>query len=152
MKLSVMEASVMAGSLGDIFWDLAPWMTYAAGNDLGCNIYVANNTAAAKEYALMARLTRGTTVISDEAIPVYGFAWFSRDYAVREGMVVYFKDLVQAQTNPRVADKPLMVKAIKVAGDARVDVVITNADAAMLHSASENLSMLQKCRVIILVD
>jgi 5S rRNA maturation endonuclease (ribonuclease M5) len=45
-----------------------------------------------------------------------------------------------------------MVKALKVAGDARVDMVITNADAAMLHNASENLSMLQKCRVIILVD
>jgi len=91
-------------------------------------------------------------ILNEDGKEVYGFAWISRDYAVREGMVVYFKDLVQAQTNPRVADKPLMVKAIKVAGDARVDVVITNADAAMLHSASENRSILQKCRVIILVD
>jgi hypothetical protein len=45
-----------------------------------------------------------------------------------------------------------MVKAIKASGDARVDTVISNADAAALQSASQNLSMLEKCRVIILVD
>ena len=91
-------------------------------------------------------------ILNEDGKEVYGSAWISRDYAVREGMVGYLKDPVQAQTNPRVTDKPLMAKALKVAGDARVDMVITNADAAMLHSASENLSMLQKCRVIILVD
>jgi hypothetical protein len=91
-------------------------------------------------------------ILNEDGKEVYGSAWINRDYAVREGMVGYLKDPVQAQTNPRVADKPLMVKALKVAGDARVDVVITNADAAMLHNAAENLSMLQKCRVIILVD
>ena len=91
-------------------------------------------------------------ILNEDGKEVYGSAWINRDYAVREGMVGYLKDPVQAQTNPRVTDKPLMVKALKVAGDARVDMVITNADAAMLQSASENLSMLQKCRVIILVD
>lgn len=91
-------------------------------------------------------------ILNEDGKEVYGSAWISRDYAVREGMVGYLKDPVQAQTNPRVTDKPLLVKALKVSGDARVDMVITNADAAMLHSASENLSMLQKCRVIILVD
>ncbi len=91
-------------------------------------------------------------ILNEDGKEVYGSAWASRDYAVREGMVGYLKDPVQAQANPRVTDKPLMVKAIKAAGDARVDTVITNADAAMLHSASENLGMLQKCRVIILVD
>jgi hypothetical protein len=91
-------------------------------------------------------------ILNEDGKEVYGSAWINRDYAVREGMVGYLKDPVQAQTNPRVTDKPLMVKALKVAGDARVDMVITNADALMLHNASENLNMLQKCRVIILVD
>jgi hypothetical protein len=91
-------------------------------------------------------------ILNEDGKEVYGSAWISRDYAVREGMVGYLKDPVTAQTNPRVTNKPLMVKALKVSGDARVDTVITNADAAMLQGASENLSMLQKCRVIILVD
>ncbi|MGC1455134.1 MAG: hypothetical protein WA946_08115 [Nitrospirota bacterium] len=91
-------------------------------------------------------------ILNEDGKEIYCSSCISRDYAVREGMVSYFKDPVQAQTNPRVADKPLMVKAIKLAGDNRVDTVISNTDAAILHSASENLSMLQKCRVIILVD
>jgi hypothetical protein len=91
-------------------------------------------------------------IVNEDGKEVYGSAWINRDYAVREGMVGYLKDPAAAQANPRVTDKPLMVKALKVSGDARVDVVISNADAAMLQSASQNLSMLEKCRVIILVD
>lgn len=68
--------SVMSGSLGDIFWDLPPWITYAPGFDLGCSIYVANPTALEKEYALMARLYRGETLVSEESVPVFGYAWF----------------------------------------------------------------------------
>lgn len=73
------DISVMSGSPGDIFWDLPPWMTYTPGFDLGCNIYVANSTATPKEYALIARLSRETTVISEESVPVFGFAWFTVD-------------------------------------------------------------------------
>ena len=79
MKFDVMQVSVMSGSLGDIFWDLAPWIVYTPGYDLGCNIYVANPTDTAKEYALMARLSRGATVVSEEALPVFGYTWFKVD-------------------------------------------------------------------------
>ena len=76
MKFEAMQVTVMAGKLGDIFWDLAPYIVYAPGYDIGCNIYVANPTDSAKEYALMARLSRNTTLISEEALPVYGYTWF----------------------------------------------------------------------------
>lgn len=91
-------------------------------------------------------------VLNEDGKEVYGSSWINRDYAVREGMVGYMKDPAAAQADPRVADKPMMIKAVRVSGDARVDTVISNADAVMLQSASQNLSMLQKCRVIILVD
>jgi hypothetical protein len=91
-------------------------------------------------------------ILNEDGKEVYGSAWINRDFAVREGMVGYLKDPAAAQANPRVADRPLMVKALKVAGSGRVDLVISNADAASLQSASQNLSMLEKCRVIILVD
>jgi hypothetical protein len=70
------QVSVMSGSVGDIFWDLPPWITYTPGFDLGCSIYVANPTGVEKEYALMARLSRESTIISEEALPVFGYAWF----------------------------------------------------------------------------
>lgn len=66
----------MAGKLGDIFWDLATSILYSPGFDIGCTIYVANPTNTEKEYALMARLSRDTTRISEEALPVYGYTWF----------------------------------------------------------------------------
>lgn len=91
-------------------------------------------------------------VMNEDGKEVYGSAWINRDWAVREGMAGYLKDPLQAQQNPRVTDKPLLVKAIKASGDARVDIVISNADAAMIHGATQNLSFLEKCKVIILVD
>jgi len=68
--------NVMSGTLGDIFWDLAPWITYEPGYDLGCSIYVANPGDAEKEYTLMARLSREGAVISEEVLPVFGYTWF----------------------------------------------------------------------------
>ncbi|MHB8845089.1 MAG: LPP20 family lipoprotein [Nitrospirota bacterium] len=91
-------------------------------------------------------------VLNEDGKEVYGSAWINRDWAVREGMAGYLRDPLQAQQNPRVTDKPLTVKAIKATGDARVDVVISNADASMIHGAAQNLSFLEKCKVIILVD
>ncbi len=91
-------------------------------------------------------------ILSEDGREVYGSARVNRDWAVREGMVGYLKDPSSAQTNPRVTDKPLLVKAIKVSGDGRVDMVISNADAAALQNVTQNLSMLEKCRVIVLVD
>ena len=72
-----MTVNVMSGTLGDIFWDLPSWIVYVAGFDMGCTIKVANNTDTDKEYALMARLTRETTVISEEVMPVFGYSWFT---------------------------------------------------------------------------
>ena len=88
MTFSVMQVSVMSGALGDIFWDLAPLIAYTPGFDIGCNIFVANPTSTAKEYALMARLSRGATVVSEEALPVFGYTWFKvepGDFAILRG-------------------------------------------------------------------
>ena len=43
---------------------------------MGCNIYVANPTDTAKEYALMARLVTNGQTLSEEALPVFGYTWF----------------------------------------------------------------------------
>lgn len=76
MKFGVMQISVMAGKLGDVFWDLAPSISYTPGYDIGCSIYVANTTTEKHEYALMAQLAREGAVLSEEALPVFGYTWF----------------------------------------------------------------------------
>jgi hypothetical protein len=61
---------------GDVFWDLPPWISYIAGTDLGFSLYVATPTDTAKEYALISNLSQDSTVLSEESIKVFGYAWF----------------------------------------------------------------------------
>jgi hypothetical protein len=51
-----------------------------------------------------------------------------------------------------VTDRPVTIKALRTAGAAKCDMVISDSDAAKLTSAAENLSFLQKCRVMVVLD
>ncbi len=66
----------MADRLGDIFWDLGPVVAYSPGYDLGCSVYVANCTQGKREYALISQLKRGEQLVLEEAVRVFGYAWF----------------------------------------------------------------------------
>ncbi len=67
----------LSSELGDIFWNLAPYVTYIAGAEIGVTIFVANPSDADKEYTLLARLhdPYGQLVL-EESIPIFGYAWF----------------------------------------------------------------------------
>ena len=91
-------------------------------------------------------------ILDENGKEIYGSAMVDREYAVQQGMVGYAKDLSAAQANSRVTDKPITVKAVKTSGPAKCDVVISNGDAAKLAAAAENLSFLQKCRVMVVLD
>ena len=91
-------------------------------------------------------------ILDENAREVYGPAFVSREYAVQQGMSGYSKDLAEAQSNQRVADNPLTVKGLRTKGCEHSDIVISNADASKLRSASENLSFMKKCRVIIVIE
>lgn len=91
-------------------------------------------------------------ILDAEGREVYGSAYVSREYAVSQGMSGYAKQLESATANQRVTDNPLVVKGVKTEGPGQCDIVIDSADAEMLKSAAENLSFLEKCRVMIVVD
>lgn len=101
---------------------------------------------------LKARPAMSPKILDENGQEVYGSAFVSREYAVQQGMSGYAKDLATAQGNQRVTDNPLTVKGLRTEGAGRSDIVISNADAAMLRGASENLSFMKKCRVMIVVD
>jgi hypothetical protein len=83
---------------------------------------------------------------------VYGSMFVDREYAVQQGMTGYARDLTAAQSNERVTNNPLTVKGVKSEGPGKSNVVISNADAGQLRAASENLTFLKKCRVMIVLD
>lgn len=101
---------------------------------------------------LSARPAMAPKVLDENGQEVYGSAFVSREFAVQQGMSGYAKDLTAAQSNPRVTNNPLTVKGLKTEGPGKADIVISTSDASKLRSASENLSFLKQCRVMIVVD
>ena len=101
---------------------------------------------------LSARPAMSPKIFDENGQEVYGSAFVSREYAVQQGMSGYAKDMTAAMSNQRVTDNPITVKGLRTEGPGRSDIVISNADASTLRSASENLSFMKKCRVMIVVD
>jgi len=91
-------------------------------------------------------------ILDEDGNEVYGSSYVSRDYAVSQGMAGYAKDLTAAQTNQRVTNNPLTVKGVRTADTGDSDIVISNADAAKIKGAGENLTFLQKCRVMVVLE
>ncbi len=89
---------------------------------------------------------------NEEGREVYGSAFVNRQYAVEQGMVGYLKDVESAKANPRVTDRPLLVKALKTDGPNKTDLVISNGDAQVLHGMKEHLNFLEKARVMVILD
>jgi len=101
---------------------------------------------------LQARPAMAPKVLDENGKEVYGSMNVDKEYAVQQGMSGYARDLTAAQSNPRVTNNPISVKGIKTEGPGRADIMISNADADKIRGASENLTFLKKCRVMIVLD
>jgi hypothetical protein len=91
-------------------------------------------------------------ILDENNQEVYGSAFVSREYAVQKGMSGYARNLKEILDNQRVSDHPLVVKGLKTFEPGCSEIVISNADASKLRSASESLYFMKKCRVIIVID
>lgn len=91
-------------------------------------------------------------ILDESGQEVYGSAFVSREFAVQQGMSGYAKDVGAAKQNQRVTANPLVVKGLRVDGPGQCDIVISNTDAVRLRNSSADLSFLEKCRVMIVVD
>ncbi len=91
-------------------------------------------------------------VLDEQGNEIYGSKFVSREYAVDIGMVGYDKNLDRAVHNDRVADTPLVIKAVNAAGPNKTDVVISAADASRIHNLASNMNFLQHCKVMFILD
>lgn len=92
------------------------------------------------------------TIVDESGQEIFGPAFVSREFAVLTGISGYSNNLTSAQNNPRVRYHPLIVKGLRTDSNDSSVIVVSNSDAAKLRAASENLSFLRKCRVIIVLD
>jgi hypothetical protein len=98
------------------------------------------------------RPTMKPKILDESGKEVYGYMVVDQTYANQQGISSYSKDLSAAQSNPRVTNNPLTVKALRSEGPTKGDVVISVADASKITGAAENLTFLKKCRVMIVLD
>ncbi|MBI9074614.1 MAG: hypothetical protein JEZ02_04310 [Desulfatibacillum sp.] len=91
-------------------------------------------------------------ILDEDGREVFGSTYVSREFAVHQGMAGYAKDMTAAREDKRVAGKPLTVKGVKTEGQGKSNVIISKADADLIRGASENLTLLKQCRVIIVME
>lgn len=101
---------------------------------------------------LGARPAMAPRLLDDDGSEVYGSAYVSREFAIQQGMSGYAKNLAAAQANDRVAADPLTIKGVKAHGPGRSDIVLSDADAAVVRDAAETQTFLRQCRVMIVLD
>jgi len=101
---------------------------------------------------LSARPAMSPKIFDENGKEVYGSLVVSKEYAVQQGISGYARDLAAAQSNPRVTANPITVKGISAEGPGKSDIKISNDDATKLRMTKENLTFMQRCRVMIVLD
>jgi hypothetical protein len=101
---------------------------------------------------IQARPAMSPRIFDEDGKEVYGSANVDREYAVAQGMSGYARDLTAAQSNERVTNNPVTIKALKTSGVGKADLIIGNADAQQIRASTENASFMKKCRVMIVLD
>ena len=91
-------------------------------------------------------------IIDENGQEIFGSSYVSREFAIQQGMIAYSRDVKAASENSRVAGHPLVVEGMKVTGAGLSDIVISSTDAALIKGSPENLLVLKKCRVMIVLD
>jgi hypothetical protein len=118
-------------------------------SDAGSNSYTGLLVDARNIEAIPALVPK---LLDENLAEVFGPAFVSREFVVQRGMAAYYNDIEPAKADPRVANQPLVVKAIRTDWPRRCNIVISNGDASKLKGASDNLLFLKESRVVILLS
>ncbi|MBI4081263.1 MAG: hypothetical protein HY423_01500 [Candidatus Lambdaproteobacteria bacterium] len=146
----IVPAELYAGKEGG-----APRLLEAPGGPIG-----GSRIAPGTTYSGLVIDARGTGIVpamspkvyDPDGREVYGSAYVSRDFAIKQGMVGYVKSVEAAQTNDRVKGNPALIKAVKSQGANNADLVVSKEDADGLRAASQGQTFLREARVMIVLD
>jgi hypothetical protein len=91
-------------------------------------------------------------IFDEHGREVYASTNVDYEYAVKNGISGYARDLKAAQSNQRVAANPITMKALRSSGSGKSDIIISNADAQSIRLSAESASFLNQCKVMIVLD
>lgn len=101
---------------------------------------------------IQARPAMSPRIFDEDGKEVYSLANVDIEYAIKNGMSGYVRDLTAAQTNQRVGANPITVKAVRTSGPGKSDIIIGNVDAQKVRSTAASASFLKQCKVMIVLD
>jgi hypothetical protein len=102
---------------------------------------------------IQARPAMSPRIFDEDGKEVYSLANVDLEYAVKQGMSRYARDLTSAlKTNQRVGANPITVKTVRTSGLGKSDIIIRNADAQKVRSKAESASFLKQCKIIIVLN
>lgn len=90
-------------------------------------------------------------IVDEQGQPIYTPALVEREAAIQQGYVAYAKTFDQVPLPARVGDHPLVVRALRVVGASRVDVVLSNAEAARLRDYPATRRLVWQCRLLLVI-
>jgi hypothetical protein len=90
-------------------------------------------------------------LVDEQAQPVYDLMLVNAEIAARRGYIAYASAYTEVQARSRVGEHPLVIRARRVAGEARVDLVLRQTDALQIQRHDDTRYLLRQCRVIILI-
>jgi hypothetical protein len=91
-------------------------------------------------------------IFSEIDKPVYSPIYISRGFAVRHGICHYSVSLENDAVESRAGNLPLVIKGLKTDEKNASKIIISSSDASKVLSHSENLILLNQCRVVIVTD
>jgi hypothetical protein len=106
---------------------------------------VVDARGLALQPALFPRIVdeRGQTLYAPESV--------DREAAIQQGYVAYAKVFDQAPAQARIGEHPLVLRALRVAGESRVDLVLSDADATRIRDYAATRRLVRQCRVLIVM-
>ena len=90
-------------------------------------------------------------LVDERGQALYAPESVDREAAVQQGYIAYAKAFDQAPAQARIGEHPLMLRALRVAGETRVDLVLSDAEATRIRDYAATRRLIRQCRVLIVM-
>lgn len=90
-------------------------------------------------------------IVDESGQTLYAPESVDTEAAVQQGYIAYAKTFDQTPTQARIGEHPLVLRALRVAGERRVDLVLSNAEATRMRDYAATRRLVRQCRVLIVM-
>jgi hypothetical protein len=90
-------------------------------------------------------------IVDEQGQPLYAPDLVDVEAAVQQGYIAYARAFDQAPAQTRIGERPLVLRALRVAGASRVDLVLGNPEATRIRDYAATRRLVRQCRVLIVM-